>query len=88
MLFVAVCKVASGTPKQRIERRAKWHYPENIKMIGEYWLQARDPNVIMIFEAETVAPIMQTLAAWGDLFDINVQPAVTADEGLKLAMNL
>jgi hypothetical protein len=85
MLFVALLNSKDGTPKERIGRRAKWQYPEGVKLIAEYWLQAANPEVISIFETDSIAPIMGTLAEWGDAFDISVYPAITAEDGLELA---
>jgi hypothetical protein len=55
---------------------------------AEYWLQTADPAVVSIFETDSVAPIMATLAEWGDVFDITVVPAITAEEGLQLAQQM
>ena len=44
--------------------------------------------VIGIFETDSVAPIMAMLAEWGDVFDISVVPAITAEEGLQLAQQM
>jgi hypothetical protein len=87
-LFVAVHKPIAGTPEERIARRAQWQYPEGVKPIAEYWLQATDPQVVTVFEADSVAAIMAGTAEWGDVFDITVVPAVTAEEGLKLAQHM
>lgn len=88
MLFVALLKATSGTPKDRLARRVKWQYPKDSKIIAEYWLQTSNPTVISIFEANNVAPIMGTLAEWGDVYDISVFPAITAEEGLELAKQM
>jgi hypothetical protein len=88
MLFVALLKATASTPKERIARRAQWQYPEGVRVVAEYWLQTADPTVISIFEADSVAPIMATLADWGDVFDITVVPAITAEEGLQLAQQM
>ena len=88
MLFVALLNSKAGSPKERIARRAKWQYPQGVKLIAEYWLQTSSPDVVSIFEADSVAPIMATLAEWGDVFDISVFPAITATEGLKLAKQM
>ena len=88
MLFVALLKATGSTTKERIARRAQWQYPEGIRPVAEYWLQTADPTVIGIFETDSVAPIMATLTEWGDVFDITVVPAVTAEEGLKLAQQM
>ena len=88
MLFVAVLRPTAGTPEERIARRAQWNYPEGVKLVAEYWLQASDPDVVSIFEADSVAPIMAITAEWGDVFDITVVPAITAEEGLELAKQM
>ena len=88
MLFVALLKATASTTKERIARRAQWQFPEGIRPVAEYWLQTADPTVVAIFEADSVTPIMATLADWGDVFDITVVPAVTAEEGLKLAQQM
>ena len=88
MLFVALLKATASTTKERIARRAQWQYPEGIRPVAEYWLQTADPTVIGIFETDSVAPIMATLTEWGDVFDITVVPAITAEEGLQLAQQM
>jgi hypothetical protein len=88
MLFVAIINAKAGSPKERITRRAQWQYPEGVKPIAEYWLQTASPSVVSIFEADNIAPIMATTTEWGDVFDINVFPAITASDGLKLAKQM
>ncbi len=88
MLFVDTLKGVQGTSKERVERRLKWQYPDGVRPIAEYWLQGNDPTVIGIFEADSVAPIFQIRAEWGDVFDVTVVPAITAEEGLQLAQKL
>jgi hypothetical protein len=88
MLFVALLKATAGTPEERIARRAQWQYPEGVQPVAEYWLQTADPDVVSIFETDSVAPIMATLAEWGDVYDITVVPAITAEEGLQLAQQM
>ena len=88
MLFVALLNSKAGSPKENIARRAKWQYPEGIKPIAEYWLQTDNPIVVSIIEADSVAPIMAITTEWGDVFDITVTPAITAEEGLELAKQM
>jgi len=73
---------------ESMKRRTEWKEPQGLKPIAEYWLQTNSPRVIAIFEADNIAPIMEANGAWNDLFDINVVPAVTAEEGLKLASQM
>ena len=88
MLFVALLKVRAGTSKERVARRVEWQPPEGIRPVGEYWLQTNDPKVILICEADSIDPIFAMSAAWDDVFDITVIPAITAEEGLKLAKQM
>ncbi len=88
MLFVATLKAIRSTPQERTARRLEWQYPEGVKPIAEYWPQGGDVDVVAIFEADDVAPIMATLSAWEDVFDFSVAPAVTAEEGMQLARQM
>jgi hypothetical protein len=88
MLFVALFKATGGTPKEIIARRAQWQPPEGTQPVAEYWLQTGDPVVIAIFEVDSVAPIMAMTTEWGDVFDITVVPAITAEEGLEMAKQM
>lgn len=86
MLFVALAKVRAGTRQERIARRLEWQYPEGARLVAEYWLQIDDPQVISVLEADSVAPLMAAVSAWDDVFELTVVPAITAEEGLQLAM--
>jgi hypothetical protein len=56
-----------------------------VRILGEYWLQEAPARVVVISEAESAAPLMLINLQWSDLFDIEIMPAITAEEGLKLA---
>ena len=89
MLFVTLLSLkATATPAQTIPRRAQWKYPEGLKVIAEYWLQTDKPHVIIVAEANEVAPMMMATEPWIDLFDFVVIPAITAEEGLKLVSQM
>ena len=88
MLFVALLRPTEGTPTEIIARRVPWKHPEGVQTIAEYWLQTNDPAVISIFEADSIAPIMAMTAEWGDVFDITVVPAITAEEGIEAAKQM
>jgi len=90
MLFVAMNTVRgdTGNSKERIARRIQWQYPEGMNVLGEYWLQTPDPVVIMIFEADDIAPIMAATAEWDDCLNITVVPAISAKDGLELAKKM
>lgn len=88
MLFVTLCKQRAGTTKERILRRTQWQYPAGMNVVGEYWLQTTNPVVIVIAEADNIAPIMAAMADWDDVFEMTVVPAVTAVQGLELAKQM
>ncbi len=51
----------------------------------EYWLQMPDPTVVAVTEADSIAPIMAVTSTWGDVFDITVITAITAEGGMAIA---
>lgn len=81
-------KIRAGTEEERITRRLQWQSPAGIRVVGEYWLQASNPNVIIICETDSVVPMMQATTAWNDVYDITVIPAITAEEGMELAKQM
>jgi len=92
MLHIALCKVrnenTASTEKKRIERRAQWTPPAGLNVKAEYWLETVDPKVIMVVESDSPTAFMEAVAAWDDLFDITIVPAVTAEEGIQAAVAL
>ena len=87
MLFINLLTYKPGLTRQQIDdaaqRRARWKYPSNLNLLGEYWLQG-SPNVISIVEAESVGPVLQANHTWLDIFDIQTHPAVGAEDGLRV----
>jgi hypothetical protein len=65
-------------------RRAAWQYPDGVKLIAEYWPMSGEYQVVTVFAAETIAPIMEIEFEWNDVFDVTVSPAISADEGLRV----
>ena len=63
-------------------RRASWQYPAGIKLIAEYWPLSATTSVVSIFSADDYASIMEVVFVWNDVFDIQVHPAISAEEGL------
>jgi len=89
MLFVALYSPKPGvSPTQTLSRRMEWKPPEGIKVVAEYWLQHNNPRTIAVFEADNYAPMMATSMKWADLYDVTVVPAITGEEGLKLAKQM
>lgn len=69
-------------------RRAAWQYPSGIGVIAEYWPLASDVQVVTIFSADDFAAVMEVVFQWNDVFDIDVHPAVSADDGLKVGADV
>ena len=85
MLFVALLTVRPGaTLQERVARRLQWQYPEGINVVGEYWLETESPRLIAIMEVQSTAPFGQIRMDWGDMFEIEVFPAVTGEEGMEM----
>jgi hypothetical protein len=64
--------------------RAGWNYPAGVEVIAEYWPAAEDPAVVSIFRTTDFSALMEIESTWGDVFDVTVFPAVSAEEGLKI----
>ncbi|WP_042425249.1 DUF3303 domain-containing protein [Streptacidiphilus anmyonensis] len=88
MLYVMTFEWQPGLSREQrdgaLARRAQWQYPAGFSAQGEYWLGSEDTAVVVVFEAESFAPIMEVSLAWGDMFRINTFPAVTAADGLAM----
>ncbi len=89
MLYVATLEWQPGLNREQrdgaLMRRAQWQYPKGTKVLGEYWPASEHLVVVSIFETDDYATIMEINLTWGDTFKINVYPAISAGEGLKIA---
>jgi hypothetical protein len=65
-------------------RRLQWSYPEGANVLAEDWLETYSPRVISIMEADGMEPFGQIRMQWRDLFEIEVYPAVTAEQGMGM----
>jgi Domain of unknown function (DUF3303) len=83
LLFAMVLKAYPETLYRRTIRRLYWEYPEGLKVVGEYWLEADDPSAIVLVETESMEALTGCIVAWEDLMDIEIFPALTAEEGLE-----
>ena len=89
MLFVALYSPKPGTSSiQSLERRMKWNPPEGMKKIAEYWLASSSPHVIVVYETDNYGAMMGANMPWADLMDYSVFPAISSEEGLKLAQQM
>ena len=85
MLFVALLKIKpQATFQEGGARRLQWSPPEGMNVVAEYWLETGSPRVIAIVDAESMAPFGQLRMEWGDLFEIDVYPAITAEQGMEM----
>jgi hypothetical protein len=86
MLFVALLNTRPGnTFQEGVARRLQWQYPEGANVLAEYWLETESPRVVAVLEAESMDPFGQIRMDWGDMFEIEVFPSVTAEQGLEMA---
>lgn len=88
MLFVALGKPKPGASQERITRRTHWQYPEGLRLVAEYWPLGSEYAVISIFEGDSAVAMIASLTAWSDVMDITITPAVTAEEGMRLAQGM
>ena len=85
MLFVALLRTKPGSTFQEGgARRLQWQYPEGVDVLGEYWLETDSPRVVSIMEAQSMEAFGAIRMTWGDLFEIEVYPAVTAEQGMEM----
>jgi hypothetical protein len=86
MLFVALLKNrAAGTFQEGVARRMQWDYPEEANVLAEYWLETEAPRVIAVMEAENMDVFGQIRMDWGDMFEIEVFPALTGEQGMEMS---
>jgi hypothetical protein len=88
MLFVSFLTPIGGTPKDRVARRLEWDYPEDVRLVAEYWLQNSDPTAIVIFEADNVLAMEISRVYWGDFFEITTVPAMTGEDGMAFVRSM
>ncbi len=88
MDYVALLKFRSSVPiaerDAALMRRASWQYPKGIRVIAEYWPVSSAVTVVSIFAADSFEQVLELELEWSDVFDIDVHPAVAAEEGLRI----
>ncbi|MCL5950753.1 MAG: DUF3303 domain-containing protein [Chloroflexi bacterium] len=89
MLLVTMAKAKAGTGQERITRRAQWKYPDGMRVLAEYWPIGGEYEAIIISEGDNITSAMALfVVAWSDVLDITITPALTAEEGLRLAQQM
>jgi len=88
MDYVALLRFRASVPAAErdgaLMRRAAWKYPDGVRVIAEYWPTAAAVQVVTIFSADSFDSLMELELEWSDVFDIDIHPAVSADEGLRI----
>jgi len=88
MDYVAFLTLRTSVPAAErdgaLARRVGWQYPPGVQVIAEYWPMASSVQVVTIFSTDDPATLMQLTFDWNDVFDIDIHPAVSADEGIRL----
>jgi hypothetical protein len=86
MLFVTLLSTRAGfTFQEGVAKRLQWKYPEGAEVLAEYWLETEAPRVVAVIEAESMEPFGQIRMDWSEMFEIEVFPVVTAEQGLEMA---
>jgi hypothetical protein len=88
MDYVALLRFRASVPAAErdaaLMRRAAWKYPDGVRVIAEYWPTSAAVTVVTIFSADSFDSLMELELEWGDVFDIDVYPACSAEEGLRI----
>ncbi|WP_340377340.1 DUF3303 family protein [Streptomyces sp. SS7] len=88
MLYVMTMRWQPGLTREERDgiliRRAQWSYPDDVTVVGEYWTASEDMAIVVVFDADDFAPIMDIAFTWGDGFQVTTCPAISAEEGLKM----
>ncbi len=80
--------VSSADRDAALFRRAAWEYPAGLDVIAEYWPMSSDVTVVAIFSTDDIAAIMELESEWNDAFDIDVFPALSAEDGLRIGADV
>ena len=85
-MFVALLKTrGTATFQEGVARRLQWDYRQGVRVLGEYWLETESPRVVSIMEADGMDAFGQIRMHWNEMFEIEVFPAVTGEQGMEMA---
>ena len=86
MKFIALWNLKEGVDQARMAemmgRRAELKFPPGMSLIAEYWSSKGSPAAISVFEASDAAALMINSVVWIDVFNVDIFPVVTFEEGL------
>jgi hypothetical protein len=86
--YVALLRFRASVPAAErdgaLMRRAGWKYPDGVRVIAEYWPISSAVTVVTIFSTDSPDALLELDLEWGDVFDIDVYPAVSAEDGLRI----
>jgi len=86
--YVSLLRFRASVPAAErdgaLMRRAGWKYPDGIRVIAEYWPISSAVTVVTIFSTDSPDTLLELELEWGDVFDIDVYPAVSAEDGLRI----
>jgi hypothetical protein len=92
MDYVALLRFRSAaTTAERdaaLARRAGWQYPAGVRLIAEYWPMAADVQVVSIVNTDDPATMFEFVLEWSDVFDIDIHPALSAEDGLRVGSEI
>jgi hypothetical protein len=86
--YVALLRFRASVPAAERDgafmRRAAWKYPDGVRVIAEYWPISSSATVVTVFSTDSADALLELELEWGDVFDIDVHPAISADDGLRI----
>ena len=57
-------------------------------MIAEYWPASGDVQVVSTFSADELKAMFAFELEWSGVFDLDVSPGVSADDGLRIGADV
>ena len=92
MDYVALLRFRSATTAAErdaaLVRRAGWQYPASVRLIAEYWPMAADVQVVSIVNTDDAGTMLEFVLEWSDVFDIDIHPALSAEDGLRVGADV
>ena len=89
--FQEMLMKAAVSNEQRAEytrRRAEWKPPATVKILAEYMVPTGANKVVIIYETSDIWDIGAMRVPWLDYFNVDVFPAISMEEVIKMAPNV